>query len=158
MIREMTCFDTEAVLEILNESIIDGNSTGRYICPTKEEWLKSLCPYCNYVFTENEELLGFIVLHPFSPRECYSGVGEISIYVSKKARRKGIGRLLLKKVIDESPKFGFWALTSNIFATNEASCKLHEELGFRKVGYRERVLKTINGEWMTAVIYELRQK
>lgn len=157
-VREMTDFDTESVLSILNEAILDGNSTSRYVCPTKEEWEESLLPACRYVYAEYREVLGFIVLHPYSNRPCYSGVAEISVYVAAKARGKGVGRLLLQKVIEESAKYGFWSLTSNIYETNIASCRLHEALGFRKVGYRERLMRTRNGEWMSVVIYELRQE
>ena len=158
ILREMTDSDTESVLSILNEAILEGNSTSRYTCPTKEEWEESLIRTCRYVYEENGEVLGFVVLHPFSKRPCYSGVAEISIYIAAKARRKGIGKLLLQKVVEESPKHGFWSLTSNIYETNTASRRLHEILGFRKVGYRERLMKTRNGEWMSVVIYELRRQ
>ena len=157
-IREMEDFDTNSVLLILDEAIIEGNSTSRYICPTKEEWEDSLISTCRYVYEENGVVLGFVVLHPFSKRPCYSGVAEISIYIASEARRKGIGKMLLQKVVEESTKYGFWSLTSNIYATNIASCKLHEALGFRKVGYRENLMKTRNGEWMTGAIYELRKQ
>lgn len=157
LLRDMTDSDTEKVLSILNEAIIEGNSTSRYVCPTKEEWEDSLIRECCYVYEENDEVLGFVVLHPFSKRPCYCGVAEISIYIASKARGRGVGKLLLQKEIDESKKHGFWSLTSNIYITNEASCRLHEALGFRKVGYRDRLMKTINGEWMSVVIYELRR-
>ena len=156
-LRNMTDDDTESVLSILNEAILDGNFTSRYVCPTAAEWESSLLPVCRYVYEEDSEVLGFVVLHPFSGRPCYSGVAELSIYIAAKARRRGIGKLLLQKVIDESAKAGLWSLTSNIYATNEASCRLHEALGFRRVGYRERLMKTIRGEWMSVVIYELRR-
>lgn len=156
VIREMTDCDMESVLSILNAAILDGNSTSRYVCPTKEEWEESLIPTCRYVYEEKDEVLGFVVLHPFSQRPCYSGVAEISIYMAARVRGRGIGKRLLQKEIDESAKQGFWYLTSNIYTTNEASCRLHEALGFRRVGYRDRLMKTKNGEWMSVVIYELR--
>lgn len=155
-LREMRDTDTEAVLRILNESILTGQSTARTVCPTKEEWEDSLLPTGRYVCEENGELLGFVVLHPYSGRSCYSGVAEISVYVAARAQRRGIGGLLLQTLLEDAPKHGFWSLTSNIFATNSASCQLHEALGFRRVGYRERVVKTKSGEWMSIVIYELR--
>lgn len=157
-LREMTDFDTGAVLGILSEAISEGSSTGRYVCPTKEEWEDSLMPIGRYVYEESGAVLGFTVLHPFSQRPCYSGVAEISIYITAKARGKGIGRLLLRKLIEESEKKGIRCLTSNIYATNTAGRRLHETLGFREVGFRERLMKTIKGEWMSVVIYELRLK
>lgn len=68
MIREMIDSDTGRVLCILNSAILEGNSTSRYVCPTKEEWEESLIRSCRYVYEENGEVLGFVVLHPFSKR------------------------------------------------------------------------------------------
>ena len=157
-VREMTEADQDTALAILNAAIIDGNATSRYECPTKEDWVAGLLPVCRCVYEEDGEVLGFCVLHPFSDRPCYYGVGELSIYVAEKARGKGVGKALLGKVVEESRKQGFWCLTSNIYATNTASCALHESLGFRRIGYRERLMKTIHGEWMSVVMYELRQR
>ena len=86
----MTDSDTEKVLSILKEAIIEGNSTSRYVCPTKKEWEDSLIRECCYVYEENDEVLGFVVLHPFSKRPCYCGVAEISIYIASKARGRGV--------------------------------------------------------------------
>ena len=157
-VREMKEADEDAALAILNAAIIDGNATSRYECPTKEDWVAGLLPVCRFVYEENGRVLGFIVLHPFSDRPCYYGVGEISIYVDASSRGKGVGKALLQKVIDESAEKGFWCLTSNIYATNAASRALHESLGFREIGYRERLMKTIHGEWMSVVMYELRRQ
>ena len=157
-VREMTEADQDAALAILNAAIIDGNATSRYECPAKEDWVAGLLPVCRYVYEEDGEVLGFIVLHPFSDRPCYYGVGEISIYVDERARGRGVGKALLGKVVDESVKQGFWCLTSNIYATNAASIALHESLGFRRIGTRERLMKTIHGEWMSVVMYELRRQ
>lgn len=157
-VREMTEADQDAALAILNAAIIDGNATSRYECPAKEDWVAGLLPVCRFVYEEDGEVLGFIVLHPFSDRPCYYGVGEISIYVDERARGRGVGKALLGKGVDESVKQGFWCLTSNIYATNAASIALHESLGFRRIGIRERLMKTIHGEWMSVVMYELRQQ
>lgn len=156
-IRPMRKGDTAGVLRILNDAIIDGHSTSRYVCPAEAEWEASLLPQCRFVYEEEGEVMGFIVLHPYSARPCYSGVAELSVYVDARARGKGVGKGLMRRLIEESDRCGFWCLTSNIYATNEASCRLHEEMGFRKVGTRERLMKTVYGEWMSVVIYELRK-
>jgi phosphinothricin acetyltransferase len=42
-------------------------------------------------------------------------------------------------VIDSSERGGLWTLQAGIFPENTASLRLHEALGFRLVGIRERV-------------------
>lgn len=44
-----------------------------------------------------------------------------------------------------------------IFPENEASIKIHEQLGFRKIGYREKIGK-MNGIWRDTWLLERRNK
>ena len=48
---------------------------------------------------------------------------------------------MLQKLILDSEEQGFWMLQSGIFPENVASIKIHQNLGFREVGYREKALK-----------------
>ncbi|MGC1515742.1 MAG: N-acetyltransferase family protein, partial [Maribacter sp.] len=85
----------------------------------------------------------------------YGGVAEVSVYVSEKSRGKGVGSILLERLISESEKEGIWTLQSGIFPTNGASIKLHETIGFRRIGKRERVGK-LHGQWMDNILFERR--
>ncbi|WP_255505063.1 GNAT family N-acetyltransferase [Lysinibacillus sphaericus] len=51
----------------------------------------------------------------------YSGVGEVSVYILKDSKGKGITSKLFRKLIEESEKAGFWMLQSSIFAINSSS-------------------------------------
>jgi phosphinothricin acetyltransferase len=92
---------------------------------------------------------------PVSGRSVYSGVAEVSVYVSTDYRGKGIGSELLKKLIYESEKEGFWTLQAVIFPENKASLKIHKDYGFREVGYREKIGK-MKGIWRNTVLLERR--
>jgi phosphinothricin acetyltransferase len=48
-------------------------------------------------------------------------------------------------------------LQSGIFPENEASIKLHEQCGFRIIGYREKIGKK-DGVWKDNIIMERRSK
>lgn len=72
-------------------------------------------------------------------------------------RGKGIGKLLLTALVEESEKAGFWTLQAGIFPENTASIQLHKSCGFREIGYRERIGQ-LNGVWRNNVILERRSK
>jgi len=64
---------------------------------------------------------------------------------------------LLQSLIAESENEGFWTLQSGIFRENEASIQMHKKLGFREIGYREKIGKK-DGVWYDNVILERRSK
>ncbi len=85
----------------------------------------------------------------------YEGVGEVSVYVRDVSRGKGVGKKLLQAMIKESEAKGFWTLTAGIFPENIPSLRLHQSVGFREVGIRQRIGK-LNGVWRDVVLLERR--
>ncbi|MED3798242.1 GNAT family N-acetyltransferase [Lysinibacillus capsici] len=94
-------------------------------------------------------------MSPVSTRAVYSGVGEVSVYLSSDHKGKGIASKLFKILIEESEKGGFWTLQSSIFAINSSSIQLHKKMGFRIVGTREKIAQ-LNGIWHDTVLMERR--
>ena len=80
-------------------------------------------------------------------------MAEVSIYVARGARGRGVGRLALGALIGEAERRGFWKLVSRIFPENLASRGLCAALGFREVGVYRRHGK-LEGRWMDCVIVE----
>jgi arsenate reductase len=70
---------------------------------------------------------------------------------------KGIGKTLLKHLVSKSEKEGFYTLQAGIFSENKASIKLHEDCGFRVLGFREKIAQR-NGKWYDNVLMERRSK
>jgi L-amino acid N-acyltransferase YncA len=77
------------------------------------------------------------------------------IYVARSARGRGVGRGLLEKLVAESEAAGIWTLQAGVFPENEASLRLHESCGFRRVGVHER-LGEHHGVWRDVVLLERR--
>jgi phosphinothricin acetyltransferase len=66
-----------------------------------------------------------------------------------------VGRQLLVALIQESEQHGMWTLQAGIFPENAASVRLHEALGFRLVGRRERIGQ-LAGRWRDTLLLERR--
>lgn len=146
-----------AVLEIYSHGIASGMATFETTVPDWKNFDKKYLPHSRILAVDNEEPVGWAALTPVSPRECYSGVAEVSVYVHQQQQRKGIGRLLLVELIDASEQNGVWSLLSVIHEENRASIHLHEQCGFRFIGYRERIAQ-LDGIWRTTVMLEKRSK
>src|SRR5829696_5155368 len=130
-ITEMLPTHWEAVEKIYREGIATGNATFQNTVPTWNEWDAAHEKSCRLVVVDEPGALGWAALTPVSGRCVYAGVGEVSVYVSSEARGKGVGKILLKALIDESEKNNFWTLQAGIFPENIASVKIHEDAGFR---------------------------
>jgi phosphinothricin acetyltransferase len=85
----------------------------------------------------------------------YKGVAEVSIYVAESARGRGVGKALLKVLIEASERRGIWTLQAGIFPQNVASIQLHKTCGFREVGLRHRVGQ-LAGAWRDVCLLERR--
>jgi phosphinothricin acetyltransferase len=150
--------DWEAVSNIYQQAIDAHNVTFQAFVPTYEEWDRTHVKYCRFVAVLKDIVVGFVAINSTSGRECYKGVVDLSIYIDYNHHNKGIGSLLMKELIEQSELMGYWTLQAAIFEVNKASISLHEKFGFRIIGYREKVAKTMEGEWMSTVLAERRSK
>ena len=100
-------------------------------------------------------VVGWAALAPVSRRACYSGVAENSVYVTDSARGRGIGRALMEALVAGADAGEIWTIQTSIFPENAASLALHERVGFRVVGRRERIAQ-LDGMWRDALFLERR--
>lgn len=148
--------DGKRVLEIFQQGIDGGNATFDRDAPTWESWDMNFFRTCRWILEdENENTVGWVALKPVSYRDCYSGVAEVSIYIDNAHQGKGLGTVLMKKLILDSEEHGFWTLQSGIFPENSPSISVHQKLGFRTVGTRERIAK-MDGRWRDILLMERR--
>ena len=155
-IREMQKEDWESIAAIFKEGIELKTATFNSEVPSYEIWNESHKTDCRLVAESEQQVIGWVALSPFSSRPVYSGVAEVSIYIMQGFRGRQVGEKLLRALIEESEKSGYWTLQSGIFEINHASLALHEKVGFRMVGYRERIGKDSNGQWQNTIIMERR--
>ena len=156
MIREMQADDWSRVAEIYNQGIESGISTFNKKCPDYESWDAGHTKNCRFVYDEDGKVVGWIAVSPTSSRCVYKGCVEASVYVDADYQQKGIGEKLMRKLIEEAPKAGYWSIYSVIISLNVASIALHKKCGFREIGYRERVAIDRFGKWQNTTLMELR--
>ena len=156
-IRNMNPQDWQAVSKIYKIGIDTGNATFETNVPTWQHWNNAHAKSCRLIAIKNNSIVGWAALSPVSNRCVYGGVAEVSVYVDIAQTGKGIGSKLLENLIYESEKAGFWTLQSGIFPENSASIRIHKKLGFREIGYRERIGK-IDNTWRNNIILERRSK
>jgi phosphinothricin acetyltransferase len=160
-IRPFSETDWEQARKIFEAAIASGNSTFETSAPTYQEWdaahlenprlvIASACEE-----TEPRSVLGWAVLSRYSERKVYAGVAEVSIYLDPCAQGRGLGEQLLADLIVQSEAAGIWTLQAGIFPENSASLRLHQKLGFRIIGLRERIGK-MDGRWRDTLLLERR--
>jgi phosphinothricin acetyltransferase len=156
-VRGLRSEDWPEVARIYREGIETGNATFETGVPSWEEWDAAHLAEHRFVAERDGRVVGWVALLPFSSRECYLGVAEISAYVSEEARSQGVGRELLAAAIEGAERGGIWTLQTSVFPENEASLRLLRRFGFREVGRRERIGR-LHGIWRDTVLVERRSE
>lgn len=153
----MTPYDWQDVSAIYAEGIATGVATFEKDIPTHAIWDKAHLKSCRIVAVQGRKIIGWAALSPVSGRCVYGGVAEVSVYVGQDSRGMGVGKHLMNTLIQQSEAAGLWTLQSGIFPENMGSIKLHENMGFRFIGKRERVGR-LNGIWKDNLLFERRSK
>jgi phosphinothricin acetyltransferase len=156
-VRDLRPGDWPEVARIYREGIETGNATFETEVPSWEEWNRRHLAAHRFVAERDGRVVGWVALLPVSSRECYSGVAEVSTYVSEDARSQGVGRELLAAAIESAERAGVWTLQTSVFPENEASLRLLRRFGFREVGVRERIGR-LHGIWRDTVLVERRSE
>lgn len=154
-IRPMNNSDWSAVSKIYEDGIKTGYATFETSVPSFEDWDENHLSSCRFIAERDGVAIGWAALSPVSSRCVYGGVAEVSVYVDTAYHGLGVGKMLMENLIHKSEKEGLWTLQSGIFPENHGSIRLHEKVGFRKIGYREKVGK-LHGVWKDNLLFERR--
>jgi phosphinothricin acetyltransferase len=147
--------DWDAVEAIYAEGIATRQATFETTTPTWEKFDRGRLRDHRFVAVAGERVVGWAALSPTSSRACYAGVVEHSVYVAESARGGGVGRALMAALLASADAGGIWTIQTSVFPENAASVALHEGLGFRLVGRRERIAQ-LDGTWRDTLLLERR--
>ena len=154
-VRALRPDDWPAVRRIYGEGIATGIATFETTVPNRASLDAKWLPDHRWVAERDGQVAGWTALSPFSPRECYAGVAESSIYVADGHRGQGIGKALIRQQVIAADEAGLWTLQSAVLTENRAGIALHHAAGYRTVGVRERISQ-VNGVWHDTVLLERR--
>jgi phosphinothricin acetyltransferase len=156
-VRPMTPADADAVLRIYQAGLDGGQASFETDAPTWEDFDRTRLADHRQVSSVDGAVAGWVAVSAVSARPVYAGVVEHSVYVDPNRQGSGIGRLLLTALITSTEAAGIWTIQSGIFPENAASLRLHERVGFRVVGTRERI-GCHHGRWRDVLLLERRSR
>lgn len=155
-VRPLESSDGMKVLAIYAEALKGSDATFETNVPTWTEWQKMHLSAHRFVaFDDPKQILGWAAVGRVSERREYAGVVECYTFVRADVRRTGVGATLLETVIASVEGQGLWTVQAHIFPENEAALGLHQKLGFRLVGTREKVGRH-RGRWRDVQLHERR--
>lgn len=85
------------------------------------------------------EVLGYAYASKWKGRCAYRYAVEATIYLSERHTGHGVGTLLYPALIDAIRSCSMHSVIAGIALPNDNSIRLHERLGFKKVGHFEQV-------------------
>ena len=143
-IRDALEEDLPAIVEIYNSTVPSRMVTADpepVSVESRRAWFREHDPQSRplWVAEVGGEVAGWFSFEPFRKKPAYHATAEVSVYVSEKHRRRGIGRRLLEEAIRRAPELGLKTLTGGIFGHNEASIRLFEGFGFERWAYYPNV-------------------
>ena len=133
--------DHPDIIKIYNHAVDEKFATAdteHVTLESRKEWFAQHSPetYPIYVAEENNEIIGWCSLSPHRPgRKALSTVAEISYYIHKDHRRKGIANSLITHTIESAKVLGFKNLISILLELNKTSIYILEKFGFEKWGH-----------------------
>ena len=158
MIELANLSDLEAITQIYNEHILERSATADMrpvSTKEREPWFNAHGSRPIFIYKENGEILGYCSLSDFNPKIAYDISVEISIYVAKKALKKGIGKQLLAYSLNKARELNLKNIIALIFSKNKASLGLFLKFGFEKWGELPGVC-LMDGEYKDVVILGLK--
>jgi L-amino acid N-acyltransferase YncA len=156
--RNLTPDDWPAVQAIYAAGIATGNATFEIRPPSWEQFDSAKLPEHRFVAVDATGLIvGWVAVSLVSTRHAYRGVVEHSVYVDPGAVGRGVGTVLLAGLISSTEAAGIWTIQSGVFPENSSSLTLHQRMGFRIIGTRERVGEH-HGKWRDVVLIERRSR
>ncbi|MDH3694946.1 MAG: GNAT family N-acetyltransferase [Gammaproteobacteria bacterium] len=159
-IRPARAEDIIAIQEIYALEVLHGTASFETEAPNVDEmtrrWQNAVDGGFPYLVALSENrIAGYAYAGKYRTRPAYRFSVEDSVYVAQWARRKGLARQLLLKLIDECKQRGFKQIIAIIGdSTHTASIELHKSLGFRLVGTLENV-GWKHKRWLDSVLMQL---
>jgi len=159
IIREAKEADAEAVRSIYSHHVLHGTATYDIDPPPLEYMRDKIRHVCEagwpFIVAEIEgDVAGYAYATQFRDRAAYRFTAEDSIYVHPEMTGRGVGKALLKALVERSAEGGFKTIIAVIGGAEPASIAVHAALGFEEVG-RLKAVGWKKEDWLDSVYMQL---
>jgi L-amino acid N-acyltransferase YncA len=159
VIRPCADADIPAITAIYGAAVVHGTASFELEPPTEDEMrrrrtvlMKGGYPY--FVAERGGAILGYTYAGPYHTRPGYRSTIEDSIYVAPESQGQGVGRALLRELIQACEALDFRRMIAVIGDSASAgSIGLHRSCGFQHVGVLEAVGYK-HGRWLDSVLMQ----
>lgn len=138
-VRSATIGDAKAIAAIYTYHVLNGTATYEVAPPTGSETVDEIqmvtrrgWPFL--VVCDGSAVVGYAYATQFRDRPAYACACENSIYVAHDRGGGGMGKLLLKALLQAAEAYGFRQMIAVIGGGESGSVALHESCGFEHVG------------------------
>lgn len=158
MIRDARPEDSPAICHIYNHYVLHSIVTFEETPVTEAEMRQRIAgvqeKYAWLVREENGVVVGYAYAGQWKPRAAYRNTVESSVYLDPEYTGKGLARDLYAEVMARLRPLNIHAVIGGVALPNDASIKLHESLGFKKIGQFMEVGWKL-GRWVDVGYWEL---
>ncbi len=158
MIRNISPADAAAICGIYNHHVLHSIVTFEEEPVSTEEMANRIkaisCQYPWLIYEVDGQIAGYAYASQWKVRSAYRNTVESSIYIGEGYVGKGIGKQLYTRLIEILSAQGLHAVIGGMSLPNEASLRLHEALGFKKIGQFHEVGRKFD-KWIDVGYWEL---
>jgi phosphinothricin acetyltransferase len=158
-VRNATVDDARAIAAIYAHHVLHGTATYEVVPPTEDEIVEKILTVTGrswpfLVACDGDQVVGYAYATQFRDRPAYAYACENSIYVAHNRRGGGIGKLLLKALLQAADVYGFRRMVAVIGGAEPASVALHGSCGFEHAG-RLTGMGWKAGRWLDTVYMQI---
>ena len=157
VVRLAVLDDAEAIRRIYNHEVEHTTHTFDLVPRSPQDqraWLQEREGALGVLVAELDgRVVGFASLSEYRPRAAYRTSVESSVYVDGALRGRGVGRRLMRELVDVARSRGFHTMLARIAGGHEASIQLHQAAGFTVVGTEREVGRKFGG-WLDVVVMQ----
>lgn len=155
VIRDVSETDAARIAAIYAHHVLHGTASYEVDPPSEANTLAKIRrvtePGWPFLVAECDGIvMGYAYATQFRDRASYRFTSEDSIYVDAARTGQGIGKALLKALIERSAKYGFRTMIAVVGGAEPASVALHAKLGFVEVGRLKHVGFKF-GQWLDSL-------
>jgi phosphinothricin acetyltransferase len=158
-IRPAAPADIPAITRIYAHAVRHGTASFEFEPPDEAEMTRRMRAlldggYPYLVAEDRGAVLGYAYAGPYRTRPAYRYTVENSIYIAPEAHRRGIGRMLLDRLIAECEARNYRLMIAVIGDSAQTpSIELHRAAGFKMVGAFEAVGYKFE-RWLDSVLMQ----